>query len=42
MHEMRKKSMNEQNVFGRNLEKFQKPEIDDRIRVNFYAICSED
>ena len=42
MHEMRKKSMNEQNVFGRNLEKFQKTEIDDRIRVNFYAICSED
>eukprot|EP00826_Nyctotherus_ovalis_P012593 TRINITY_DN1333_c0_g2_i4.p1 TRINITY_DN1333_c0_g2~~TRINITY_DN1333_c0_g2_i4.p1 ORF type:complete len:349 (+),score=109.82 TRINITY_DN1333_c0_g2_i4:612-1658(+) len=33
MHEMRKKSMNEQNVFGRNIERFKKTQIDERIRV---------
>lgn len=34
MHEMRKKSMNEQNVFGRNIERFKKTQIDERIRVS--------
>ena len=34
-HELRKKSMNEQNVFGRNIEKFKKTQIDDRVRVIF-------
>eukprot|EP00826_Nyctotherus_ovalis_P012590 TRINITY_DN1333_c0_g1_i8.p1 TRINITY_DN1333_c0_g1~~TRINITY_DN1333_c0_g1_i8.p1 ORF type:complete len:487 (-),score=133.65 TRINITY_DN1333_c0_g1_i8:2-1462(-) len=33
MHEMRKKSMNEQNVFGRNIERFKKTQIDERVRV---------
>lgn len=33
MHEMRKKSMNEQNVFGRNIERFKKTQIEERIRV---------
>ena len=33
MHEMRKKSMNEQNVFGCNIERFQKTQIEERIRV---------
>lgn len=32
-HELRKKSMNEQNVFGRNIEKFQKTQLDERVRV---------
>ncbi len=35
-HELRKKSMNEQNVFGRNIEKFQKTELDERVRVPFF------
>lgn len=33
MHEMRKKSMNEQNIFGRNIERFKKTQIEERIRV---------
>ena len=32
-HELRKKSMNEQNVLGRNIEKFQKTQIEERVRV---------
>jgi hypothetical protein len=35
-HEMRKKSMNEQNVFGRNIERFKKTQIEERIRVIRY------
>jgi len=33
IHEMKKKSMNEQNVFGRNIERFKKTQIEERIRV---------
>ena len=36
--ELRKKSVNEQNVFGRNIEKFQKTKLDEKIRVSIFQI----
>lgn len=34
--ELRKKSVNEQNIFGRNIENYQKAMVDEKIRVIFY------